>query len=210
MSAFFVVSLDDVRVLLRVRVDDLGPAARQPGDVARDRARQGDPAGRDGARAVRRDPRRRRRWCSTCTSAATRSRWSRWCSRSRSASCCSASRVTAICRTAQQANAFAYVGMVLFGAIGGALVPFSVLPRWAQTVAPVTPTYWAMRGFRSVILDGQGLGGDGRADRRARARCRRCSWSSRCVACASTRPRSAGPDPPIAVRAEGWIRLGCP
>ena len=65
--------------------------------------------------------------------------------------------VTAICHTLQQANSFAYVGMVLFGAIGGALVPFSVLPRWAKAVAPATPTYWAMRGFRSVILGGQGL-----------------------------------------------------
>ena len=33
--------------------------------------------------------------------------------------------VTAVFRTAQQAQAFAIVGMVLFGAIGGALVPFS-------------------------------------------------------------------------------------
>ena len=65
--------------------------------------------------------------------------------------------VTAICRTAQQANACAVVGMMLFGAIGGALEPFNVLPQWAQTVAPVTPTYWAMRGFHSVILDGRGL-----------------------------------------------------
>ncbi len=67
--------------------------------------------------------------------------------------------VTAVAHTAQQANAFAIVGMVLFGAIGGALVPFSVLPGWAQTIAPVTPTYWAIRGFRSVILDGQGFDG---------------------------------------------------
>jgi ABC-2 type transport system permease protein len=67
--------------------------------------------------------------------------------------------VTAVCRTAQQANAFGIVGMVLFGAIGGALVPFNVLPGWARTIAPATPTYWAMRGFRSIILDGQGLGG---------------------------------------------------
>jgi ABC-2 type transport system permease protein len=48
--------------------------------------------------------------------------------------------------------------MVLFGAIGGALVPLSVLPDWARTIAPGTPTYWVMRGFRSVILDGRGLG----------------------------------------------------
>jgi ABC-2 type transport system permease protein len=66
--------------------------------------------------------------------------------------------VTAICRTAQQANSFAYVGMIVFGAIGGALVPFSTLPQWARTIAPVTPTYWAMRGFESVILDGRGFG----------------------------------------------------
>jgi len=66
--------------------------------------------------------------------------------------------VTAVCRTAQQASAFATVGMVLFGAIGGALVPYSVLPLWAKRVAPATPTYWAMRGFRSVVLDGRGLG----------------------------------------------------
>jgi ABC-2 type transport system permease protein len=48
--------------------------------------------------------------------------------------------------------------MVLFGAIGGAFVPINLLPTWAKTIAPVTPTYWAMRGLRSVILDGRGLG----------------------------------------------------
>jgi len=67
--------------------------------------------------------------------------------------------VTALCRTAQQASSFAYLGMVLFGAIGGAFVPFNLLPGWAQTIAPVTPTYWAMRGMRSVILDGRSLTG---------------------------------------------------
>jgi ABC-2 type transport system permease protein len=67
--------------------------------------------------------------------------------------------VTALCRTAQQASSFGYLGMVLFGAIGGAFVPFSVLPGWARAIAPVTPTYWAMRGLRSVVLDGRGIGG---------------------------------------------------
>lgn len=64
--------------------------------------------------------------------------------------------VTALCRTVQQANALAFGGLVLFGAIGGALVPISVLPGWARTIAPATPTYWAMRGFRSIILSGSG------------------------------------------------------
>jgi len=66
--------------------------------------------------------------------------------------------ITALCPTAQQAQACAIVGMVLFGAIGGALVPFDVLPDWARAIAPVTPTYWAMRGFETVILDGEGIG----------------------------------------------------
>ena len=65
--------------------------------------------------------------------------------------------VTAVCRTAQQANAIAFAGMVMFGAIGGAFVPLEVLPGWARAIGPATPTYWTMRGFRSVILDGRGF-----------------------------------------------------
>jgi ABC-2 type transport system permease protein len=68
---------------------------------------------------------------------------------------------TAVSRTAQQANAFAFTGMVLFGAIGGAFVPLNVLPGWARTIAPITPTYWAMRGMRSVVLEGRGFGAVG-------------------------------------------------
>jgi ABC-2 type transport system permease protein len=65
--------------------------------------------------------------------------------------------ITALCRTIQQVSAVAMGGLVLFGALGGALVPIEVIPGWARAVAPVTPTYWIMRGFRSVILDGHGL-----------------------------------------------------
>jgi ABC-2 type transport system permease protein len=65
--------------------------------------------------------------------------------------------ITALCRTVQQVSAFAFGSLVLFGALGGALVPLQVLPAWARAVAPATPTYWIMRGFRSVILDGNGV-----------------------------------------------------
>ena len=67
--------------------------------------------------------------------------------------------ITALCRTVQQASAVAFGGLVFLGAIGGALVPYAALPSWARSIAPATPTYWAMRGFRSVILDGRGLDG---------------------------------------------------
>lgn len=38
-----------------------------------------------------------------------------------------------------------------------ALTPVEFLPGWARFIAPATPAYWAMRGFRSVLFDGEGL-----------------------------------------------------
>jgi ABC-2 type transport system permease protein len=65
--------------------------------------------------------------------------------------------ITALSRTSQQLNTFVNVGGILFATVGGALVPISVLPQWVQNIAPALPTYWAMLGFRSVILDGGGF-----------------------------------------------------
>jgi len=64
----------------------------------------------------------------------------------------------AICQTVLQLNAIANLGAIVLAGIGGAIAPATALPGWARTVAPATPSYWAMRGFRSVILDGGGLG----------------------------------------------------
>ena len=86
---------------------------------------------------------------SICTSAATRSRSSRCSSRSRSASCSSASRSPRCAAPRSRRARSAYLGMVLFGAIGGALRAVQPASRGGpQTIAPVTPTYWAMRGMR--------------------------------------------------------------
>jgi ABC-2 type transport system permease protein len=60
--------------------------------------------------------------------------------------------ITAVCRSVMQANAFAYIGMVLFSCLAGALVPESTLPSWAKTISPAIPSYWAMRGYRDAIL----------------------------------------------------------
>ena len=73
--------------------------------------------------------------------------------------------VTAVCRTAQQANSCAVVGMMLFGAIGGALVPFNVLPALGPDRRARDAHLLGHARFRSVILDGRGLRRDGRADR---------------------------------------------
>ncbi len=66
--------------------------------------------------------------------------------------------LTAMFRSLQQLSAIGFLGATLFAAIGGAFVPLDALPRWARAIAPGTPHYWAMRGFRALLLDGQGIG----------------------------------------------------
>ena len=65
--------------------------------------------------------------------------------------------ITAVSSTIQQLNVFANLGGMVFATLGGALTPLSVMPDWVETVAPATPTFWAMEGFRAVILDGAGV-----------------------------------------------------
>jgi ABC-2 type transport system permease protein len=64
--------------------------------------------------------------------------------------------LAALLSTVQQLNAIGFLGATVLGAIGGALVPLSTLPLWVRRIAPITPQYWAMRAYRSVILDGAG------------------------------------------------------
>jgi ABC-2 type transport system permease protein len=65
--------------------------------------------------------------------------------------------VTALAKTMNQLNAVGSVGGMAMAMLGGAWVPVALMPGWAQAVAPVLPTYWAMRGFRDVILGGEGV-----------------------------------------------------
>lgn len=65
--------------------------------------------------------------------------------------------LVAVARTLAQINIAANLGTVVVAGLGGALVPLSLLPGWARTLAPASPAYWAMRGFRSVALDGGGF-----------------------------------------------------
>jgi ABC-2 type transport system permease protein len=65
--------------------------------------------------------------------------------------------VTALSRTMNQLNAIGSVGGMAMALLGGAWVPVALMPGWAQAVAPLLPTYWAMQGFEDVILESGGL-----------------------------------------------------
>lgn len=62
------------------------------------------------------------------------------------------------CQSLQQVLAISNLGALVFAGLGGALTPLKTLPHWAQTIAPASPIYWAMRGFKQVALQGGGLG----------------------------------------------------
>lgn len=66
--------------------------------------------------------------------------------------------LAAATRTLQQVTALGQPVATLLAIAGGAFMPLSVLPGWAQHIAPASPTYWAMRGFRSALLRGEGVG----------------------------------------------------
>ena len=66
--------------------------------------------------------------------------------------------IASLFKSSQQLNAFSNIFAMLLSGISGAFVPISLLPSWARTVAPISPQYWALRGYRAVILDGGSFG----------------------------------------------------
>lgn len=65
--------------------------------------------------------------------------------------------LTAVLKTANQLMAVVNLEAMVLTGIGGALTPVDVLPGWAQAIAPLSPAYWMLKGFRAVILEKGGL-----------------------------------------------------
>jgi ABC-2 type transport system permease protein len=63
----------------------------------------------------------------------------------------------AFLRNARRLNALSGVMAMVLGGLGGSLTPVESLPAWAQRIAPLSPGYWAVGGYRSVVLDGADL-----------------------------------------------------
>jgi ABC-2 type transport system permease protein len=60
----------------------------------------------------------------------------------------------ATCRTFGQLAAVSAAAGIAFAGLGGALSSQSALPAAAQHLAPLTPSYWAMRANRVVVSNG--------------------------------------------------------
>jgi ABC-2 type transport system permease protein len=66
--------------------------------------------------------------------------------------------LVAFARSVHQLSSTASVLAIICAGLGGTLAPIALLPPWAQTISPATPTYWAMRAFSDVLLDGATVG----------------------------------------------------
>jgi ABC-2 type transport system permease protein len=64
----------------------------------------------------------------------------------------------ALCTSRRQAFTYERLMALVWVGLGGTLVPIELLPGWLAVPARLTPTYWAMEGFRDVVLEGRGVG----------------------------------------------------
>lgn len=65
--------------------------------------------------------------------------------------------VMALCSTQQQVALVQTLGTLAAAGFGGAFTPPALMPDAARAVGPFLPSYWAMRGYRAVLLDGGGV-----------------------------------------------------
>ena len=57
----------------------------------------------------------------------------------------------ALARSHSELAVFYDIGGIILTTLGGALVPLSLMPGWAQALAPLSPGYWAMDSYRSAL-----------------------------------------------------------
>ena len=62
--------------------------------------------------------------------------------------------IGSIARTQEQANGFGAISIIIFGAIGGILVPTFVMPGFMQAAANFSPLHWCLEGFYVLFLKG--------------------------------------------------------
>jgi ABC-2 type transport system permease protein len=66
--------------------------------------------------------------------------------------------LTALTPNPLRMAALANVLVLLLAALGGAIVPLTLMPSWMQPLALLTPHYWALEALRDVMIRGGGFG----------------------------------------------------
>jgi ABC-2 type transport system permease protein len=60
-------------------------------------------------------------------------------------------------RNEQQGGTLSAIVMMVMAFLGGSFIPLEALPRFVAGIAPLTLNYWAIRGFRTLLVSHGGL-----------------------------------------------------
>lgn len=66
---------------------------------------------------------------------------------------CLGAAIAMYVRSYAQLSAIIDISATIMAALGGGLVPFAALPGWAQTIAPIWPSHWAMQAISGAVHD---------------------------------------------------------
>jgi len=65
--------------------------------------------------------------------------------------------VAALGKTTSQISGISTLLALTLAAVGGMMVPTFVMPDFMQTIAKISPHYWALSGYQDVIVRGLGV-----------------------------------------------------
>ncbi len=65
--------------------------------------------------------------------------------------------VTTLGKTAEQVGSLSTLLAIILSALGGSMVPVSVMPGFMQHLSLITPHAWALTGFQDIIVRGLGM-----------------------------------------------------
>jgi ABC-type multidrug transport system permease subunit len=69
-----------------------------------------------------------------------------------------AALIHSLARNERAGSAVGSILVMILSMAGGCFIPFEALPRFVQTIAPFTPTYWGSAGYRDLLFSSAGLG----------------------------------------------------
>lgn len=66
---------------------------------------------------------------------------------------CAGLALTAWLSSLQQINSVVNIGTFALAGVGGAFAPIDLMPAWIQTISVFSPNYWAIAGFKAILLN---------------------------------------------------------
>jgi ABC-2 type transport system permease protein len=64
---------------------------------------------------------------------------------------CVGTAIAGVVRSQGELSTLGNIAALSVSALGGALVPYALMPGWAQAVAPVSPGYWATTMLQAAV-----------------------------------------------------------